>query len=210
MQVSEIPKAAWLSVLSIERASYLRQFEQGLLTKEGFAALEAFMATLTADAGKAEAGKPVQAKKRTVSRSDTLAAGLVRRGKSGTGSSHTIGEGSAMSSNVVHMTKHGTLNQLYNKRFESLVAQLHKAPNTMTLRDRVLAYHVAKAYIIGQLDVKHAMALYRLTAADKKSGAHATAADVSKTRQRVAAVDAMGAVEDEHNSMVKVAVLGRP
>ena len=31
--------------------------------------------------------------------------------------------------------------------------------NGMRLRDRVLAYHIAKAYMIGQMDVKKAMAL---------------------------------------------------
>ena len=46
--LNDVPKAAWLSVLSIERASYLEQYEHGKLPREGFAMLERLMAKLTA------------------------------------------------------------------------------------------------------------------------------------------------------------------
>jgi len=54
----EVPKAAWLSVLSIERASYVEQFHHGTLSPDGFAHLEDFMATILADAAKIPANKP--------------------------------------------------------------------------------------------------------------------------------------------------------
>jgi len=58
IEKEEVPKAAWLSVLQIERASYIEAFHHGTLSPDGFAALEAFMATISADASKIPANKP--------------------------------------------------------------------------------------------------------------------------------------------------------
>jgi len=58
IEKEEVPKAAWLSVLNIERSCYLEQFHHGELGPEGFAALEDFMATMVADAAKIPANKP--------------------------------------------------------------------------------------------------------------------------------------------------------
>ena len=41
----------------------------------------------------------------------------------------------------------------------------------MTHYDRYVAYHIAKAYITAQLDVKHTMALKRITAREVQEGA---------------------------------------
>ena len=51
--VDDVKRAAWMSVLTMERASYLAQFEAGRLSAEAFLALEGFMATLVADASRA-------------------------------------------------------------------------------------------------------------------------------------------------------------
>ena len=103
-------QAAWLSVLNIERASYLRQYESGMLTREGFAVLENFMATMTARAGLVSADR---------------------------------------------------LHDIYDENFHKMVDGLKKPLSKNVFYDRILAYHVAKAYITAQLDVKHSMQLYK-------------------------------------------------
>jgi len=50
--VDDVRRAAWTSVLVMERASYLAQFEAGRLASEPFLVLENFMATLVADASR--------------------------------------------------------------------------------------------------------------------------------------------------------------
>ena len=52
--ITDHERAAWMAVLCIERASYLAQFEDGMLSDSGFEALENFMATVTADATQAK------------------------------------------------------------------------------------------------------------------------------------------------------------
>ena len=43
-------KSAWMAVLHMERASYLEQFEHGMLSDEAFATLEHFLASMEAAA----------------------------------------------------------------------------------------------------------------------------------------------------------------
>jgi len=52
--ITDHNRAAWMAVLCIERASYLAQFEDGVLSDDGFEELENFMATVTADAAVAK------------------------------------------------------------------------------------------------------------------------------------------------------------
>ena len=49
--IKDHERAAWMAVLCLERASYLAQFEEGILSDHGFEELEAFMAGVTAQAG---------------------------------------------------------------------------------------------------------------------------------------------------------------
>ena len=118
-EIGDVQKAAWLSVLNIERASYLKQFEDGRLTREGFATLETFMATMNAKA------------------------------------------------NILSLEQ---LNKEYSKEIEKIVKRLmHTEHQKISLFDRVLAFHVSKAYITAQLEVKHSMALFKNSG--KKGGA---------------------------------------
>jgi len=48
--IDDHDRAAWMAVLCIERASYLAQFEAGMLSDTSFELLEGFMATVTAEA----------------------------------------------------------------------------------------------------------------------------------------------------------------
>ena len=48
--IKDHERAAWMAVLCIERASYLAQFEDGVLSDDGFEELENFMSAVTADA----------------------------------------------------------------------------------------------------------------------------------------------------------------
>ena len=80
--------------------------------------------------------------------------------------------------------------------FDKLVTRLKKAPSKMTHYDRYVAYHIAKAYITAQLDVKHTMALYKANLANVKD---ADAEQVEERRlARQQAIDAMSLVEREH------------
>ena len=165
-----VPKAAWLSVLSIERSSYLHQFEQGHLSTEGFAALEAFMATLTADAASIEtAEKPTDDDiKKLYKDLETL-----------------------YKDKVGELCKKLCKHDKKAEKGEEKAADKHKLkPRLSRMRffDRVLAYHVAKAFMIGQLEVKHKMMLFHK----------------SSNKTQVAAKDAMVKVASQHEDIINM------
>mmetsp|Transcript_41660 Transcript_41660/g.103526 ORF Transcript_41660/g.103526 Transcript_41660/m.103526 type:complete len:1049 (+) Transcript_41660:99-3245(+) len=148
--ITDVPKAAWESVLNIERASYLRQFEHGELTREGFAVLENFMATLSARA---------------------------------------------------KLMPADSLHNLYEEEFTKVVEQLKFDPSVVTFYDRVLAYHVAKAYIKAQLDVRHSMQLFKVTEA--KTSVVLDSEEVERIQKaRQYAIDAMTCVEKDHTEVL--------
>jgi len=81
------------------------------------------------------------------------------------------------------------------RSFHKLVGLLKK--DKMSFYDRTLLYHVAKAYITAQIDVKHKMALYKKSEAQAHDVGDALAVDRMQ-RARQAAIDAMTRVEAEH------------
>jgi len=145
--IHDVPKAAWLSVLSIERASYERQYHEGLLTRDGFFVLESFMAKMAADAAKVDSQM---------------------------------------------------LQERYEHHFKRLMTKLKKR---ISSEEIMLPYHVSKAYITGQLDVKHSMELYKK---EVQADVDATGEGEAQERHRArrAAVDAMAQIQRQHTNVL--------
>ena len=217
-----VPKAAWMSALSIERASYLRQFERGLLSTDGFAALERFMATLLADADKIDPSRELSQRDRVERGIDENEKGaLTQRYHSGI--LEMVQEHTRGALNVRKLALESQLREAEEAcapeeevvKLEEERAEVEKRigrgeENAMRLSDRVLAYHIAKAYLIGQMDVKKAMELYHKeqtkggkAAAAAAAGVHASVAGMNKGKATAEAIfHEMQAVVTQHSSML--------
>jgi len=224
---ADVDKAAWLSVLDIERKSYLRQYEHGLLTREGFAALENFMATLSA---KARTTEPAELHTLYDTQFHSLADSLLKRGPfeyiTNGGEWAPIRDPACISA-LTYLYVSGAPRATYTSGGHTYEAKLvgkkgkkdghdieerdtasgatrkirdksaHSGHSRLSFYDRVLLYQVAKAYITGQLDVKHSMALYKRSEAQAHDTG--TAEEVEKAQKaRQDAIDAMSKVEQEH------------